>query len=374
MSLERDEMFTTAPSPAVSTMARHGPAREEEGRRDVEAQRRLEERLVGVHRRARHRAARVVDEDVEPAELGDRGFHQPLVVGGPHDVGGHDQGAPPARRISSATSSRSATVRAAHTTSAPASAKPMAMPRPMPCPAPVTIATWPSRRKRSRITSSSRRRGGARSARPRRAAGRGRCGCRARRGTRRGSRSRSASPSRRSRGCARGPAAIEARGAARGTSSCTGGSPSTSTSKRSPSGPNVQGGSRCSSPMSQLTATVMNGLPVHGPLPAETLRGDASRRDRPDRRVDRRGRDGHLVRACSSRDRGRSRSSSATMSTDWRKPLPRGTSTMMLVARLLRRLAEQHHVADHVGRAVGADVGELLGADVRDAPATAPTP
>src|SRR5262245_42949634 len=42
-------------------------------------------------------------------------------------------------------------VRAAHTTSAPASARACAQPAPMPLPAPVTIATRPSRRKSSRI-------------------------------------------------------------------------------------------------------------------------------------------------------------------------------------------------------------------------------
>ena len=47
---------------------------------------------------------------------------------------------------------------------------------------------------------------------------------------------------------------------------------------------------------------------------------------------------------------------------------------MGLVRRLLGRLAEQHDVAHHVGRAVGADVGELLGPHVGDALATAPTP
>src|SRR5262249_15741908 len=45
----------------------------------------------------------------------------------------------------------SACVRAAHTTSAPASARALAHPAPMPLPAPVTIATRPSRRKSSRI-------------------------------------------------------------------------------------------------------------------------------------------------------------------------------------------------------------------------------
>jgi hypothetical protein len=42
-------------------------------------------------------------------------------------------------------------VRAAHTTSAPTSANASAIARPMPRPAPVTIATFPSSLKRSRI-------------------------------------------------------------------------------------------------------------------------------------------------------------------------------------------------------------------------------
>ena len=39
------------------------------------------------------------------------------------------------------------------------------------------------------------------------------------------------------------------------------GSPVISTSKRSPSGPNLQAGSRCSSPISQLTVAVTTGSP-----------------------------------------------------------------------------------------------------------------
>ena len=76
----------------------------------------------------------------------------------------------------------------------------------------------------------------------------------------------------------------------------TGGSPSISTSKRSPSGPNVHGGSRCSWPMNQLTAATIDRLAADERFPAEPLRGDQARLDHADRRVDRRGRDRDLVR------------------------------------------------------------------------------
>jgi hypothetical protein len=62
----------------------------------------------------------------------------------------------PSARICAAVSSICPCVRAAQTTSAPASAKARAIPRPIPRPAPVTSATRPSRRKRSRIMRSSR--------------------------------------------------------------------------------------------------------------------------------------------------------------------------------------------------------------------------
>src|ERR1019366_2086445 len=54
------------------------------------------------------------------------------------------------------------------------------------------------------------------------------------------------------------PAAIDSGGHPR-KGTLAGGSPVTSTSNRSPSGPNPQAGSKCSSPMNQLVATVMTG-------------------------------------------------------------------------------------------------------------------
>ena len=69
-----------------------------------------------------------------------------------------------------------------------------------------------------------------------------------------------------------------------------------------------------------------------------------------------------VVRSSGSRSKP---SSSATMWTDCRKPWPR-MSAIDARSRHLGLLAEQHHVADDVGRVVGADVGELLGPHVRD--------
>ncbi len=75
----------------------------------------------------------------------------------------------------------------------------------------------------------------------------------------------------------------------------TDGSPVISTSKRSPSGPNLQAGSRCSLAHQPVDARRDDRLAAHRRLPAEALRRDAPRRDRADRRIDRRGRDRHLV-------------------------------------------------------------------------------
>ena len=144
------------------------------------------------------------------------------------------------------------------------------------------------------------------------------------------------------------------------------GSPVTSTSKRSPSGPNAQAGSRCSSPMSQLTAAVITGSPStrpsHRKRCAATVPGSIGPMGESIGAVATA--ISWVVRSSGSRSKP---SSSATMHTDWRNPAPRA-SAMMLVARLLGRLAEQHPVADDVGCAVGADVGELLGPDVGDRP------
>ena len=93
------------------------------------------------------------------------------------------------------------------------------------------------------------------------AADRGRSGCRARR------RPRTGSAFTQCMAVARMPS-LRSRSAVSTLGGCmpwklarSGGSASNSTSKRSPSGPNVHGGSRCSSPISQLTRTVTNGAP-----------------------------------------------------------------------------------------------------------------
>ena len=136
----------------------------------VEVEGALEEALARLHRRPRHGAAGVVDEDVEPPELGDRRArrdargrrHRSRRSARPALAGRHRAPGRRPRRGPTA-------VRAASTTSAPASARPMAMPRPMPSPAPVTTATRSSTRKRSRITGAAAGRRGRT-----RAAGRGR--------------------------------------------------------------------------------------------------------------------------------------------------------------------------------------------------------
>ena len=153
--------------------------------------------------------------------------------------------------------------------------------------------------------------------------------------------------------------------AGRGSVSFTGGSPRISTSKRSPSGPKVHGGSRCSSPMNQLMRTVMNGSPPT--VPSQVKRCAATRpgRDRADRRVDRRGRDGDLVpRGLLGIERD---AQLGGHHVDRLEEAAREELHHRTLRRLLGRLAEQHDVADDVGRRVGADVGELLGAHVRDA-------
>ena len=146
-------MLTTAPRSGGVDHRPRGELGEQEGGGDVEAQRGLEEALAGGHRSARascrrrcspaRRAGRTVRAVASTSRSRSSVFITSV---------GTASARRPSAAISAATSSRSAAVRAAHTTSAPASANPIAMPRPMPLPAPVTIATCPSRRNRSRIT------------------------------------------------------------------------------------------------------------------------------------------------------------------------------------------------------------------------------
>ena len=65
-----EEMLTIAPSPRVEQVRRRGLAEDERGR-DVEVERAFEEARARVEERPRHRAARVVDDDVDAAELVD---------------------------------------------------------------------------------------------------------------------------------------------------------------------------------------------------------------------------------------------------------------------------------------------------------------
>ena len=119
---------------------------------DVEVERLLEVRRVGVEQGVGDRAADVVDHDVEPAELvvrrvGERRRPRRGSSGPP----GRPAPAGRASSMSLATCSSWSAVRAESTTSAPASASASALAAPIPRPAPVTTATFPSTLKRSRI-------------------------------------------------------------------------------------------------------------------------------------------------------------------------------------------------------------------------------
>ena len=142
------------------------------------------------------------------------------------------------------------------------------------------------------------------------------------------------------------------------------GSPVISTSKCSPSGPKRQGGSRCSSPMSQLTAAVTTGLAVDQALPLEALGRHPARGDRPDGRVDGRGGHRHLVRGA----QGGVEIEPELVGHHVHRLAEAAAQRLGhdALARLLGGLAEEHPVADDVGSAVGADVGELLGPHAGD--------
>ncbi len=145
-----DEMLTIAPSPAVEHVRRGGLAQHERGR-DVEVERPFEEPRARVHERPRHRAARVVDDDVEASELVERPRPRCRSTASLSLTSvGTTTARRPKPRTSSATASSCSFVRAASTTSAPASANVRAIAAPMPRPAPVTIATFPSSRNASK--------------------------------------------------------------------------------------------------------------------------------------------------------------------------------------------------------------------------------
>ena len=106
------------------------------------------------------------------------------------------------------------------------------------------------------------------------------------------------------------------------------GSPVISTSKCSPSGPKRQGGSRCSSPISQLTAAVTTGSP--STRPSHRKRCAATRPGWIGPIGESIGAVATAISWVVRSDGSRSKpSSSATMWTDWRKPAP-SASAMML--------------------------------------------
>ena len=81
-------MLTTAPSPCA---ARCGTARlrQQERGRDVEPQRGFERTLARLEHRAGEPAARVVHQDVDAAELADRGVDEAVQIVGDGHVGAH---------------------------------------------------------------------------------------------------------------------------------------------------------------------------------------------------------------------------------------------------------------------------------------------
>ena len=87
----RDVDDRTAP---VLDHAGHDELAQQERRGHVEAQRGFEVALARLQERARHPTARVVHEDVEPAELGHRGIDQARQLIGVGHVGRHRQRPP----------------------------------------------------------------------------------------------------------------------------------------------------------------------------------------------------------------------------------------------------------------------------------------
>ena len=106
----------------------------------------------------------------------------------------------------------------------------------------------------------------------------------------------------------------------------------------------------------------MTGSPVDQAFPPEPLGGDEPGRDGPDGRVDRRGGDGDVVGGAQL-----GIEVEAELGGHHPHRLPEAGAEGVghdAGAGLLWRGAEQHPVADDVGSAVRADVGELLGPDV----------
>ena len=97
--------------------------------------------------RAAHRAARVVDEHMQIAEMADAFGQQPLAIAADGDVGltASARPGPAGASISAATSSSRSVSGAARTTRAPADASASDIERPRPTLAPVIATTVPSR-------------------------------------------------------------------------------------------------------------------------------------------------------------------------------------------------------------------------------------
>ncbi len=145
--------------------------------------------------------------------------------------------------------------------------------------------------------------------------------------------------------------------------SFTSGSPLISTSKRSPSGPKLHAGSKCSSPMNQLTLAVTTGVPSTSArqwnFRAATWPGSMT----PTGASIGCGGDGDLLHRLElgidvephlRHDHPHRRLEARAQQADDRSG-----------HRLLGRHAEAHDVAHDVGRVVGADVAELLRPHVR---------
>ena len=113
-------------------------------------------------------------------------------------------------------------------------------------------------------------------------------------------------------------------------------------------GPNVQAGSRCSSPMNQLTRSGDDRLAVDGALPGEALGGDGARA-RARRPACRSARWRRPSRgSCASRVEGRRPARRPPCRSTGRSRRP--GSQHRALRRLLGRLAEQHDLAHDVSR------------------------
>ena len=152
MLAEREEMLTTAPLPTVSTIWRAASLVSVSGAVTLKAKvRAMNPSLVSRAARGMAPPALLTRMSSRPNSWTARATSASQAAASVTSVGTTSARRPTAA-TAAATSRRSDSVRAASTTSAPASARPTAIPRPMPSPAPVTMATFPVTVKRSRIT------------------------------------------------------------------------------------------------------------------------------------------------------------------------------------------------------------------------------